>query len=78
MTLGVRKLGLLCVKVAGLSVLWLCSVLERSRVAQRGQHGPCAGAEGTKRDNVLNSHIKQKKSWCLLVPQGMVSTDLPV
>lgn len=35
-------------------------------------------AEGTEQDNVLNSHIKKKKSRCLLVPQGMVTTDLHV
>lgn len=35
--------------------------------------------EGTEHDNVLNSHIKKKKkSWYLLVPQGMVTTDLRV
>lgn len=35
-------------------------------------------AEGTEHDNVLNSHIKKKNSQCLLVPQGMVTTDLGV
>lgn len=34
-----------------------------------------SSAEGTEADKVLNSHIKKKKSQCLLVPQGMVSTD---
>lgn len=35
-------------------------------------------AEGTEQDNVLNSHIQKKNSRCVLVPQGMVTTDLSV
>lgn len=28
-------------------------------------------AQGTRQDNVFNSHIKEKKTfWCLLVPRG--------
>jgi len=93
------------VKVACLSLLWLCwAGAELGRSPQRsscsgaggggcscrtpdvpgsddvpGPGSPLSRAEGTEQDNVLNSHIKKKKkSQCLLVPQGMVTTDLCV
>lgn len=51
-----------------LSNIW-AAVTFQTRVWQRGEM--CQGwAQGTRQDNVLNSHIKEKKSWCLLVPQG--------
>ena len=51
-------------------------VLSRDDVPGLGS--PLSRAEGTEQDNMLNSHIKKKKSRCLLMPRGMVTTDLCV